>query len=72
VEALRLYSASHKGAWPTELKDVVEVYIPVDPVTRKDFVFKVTDGKATLESPKADGKSLTVPDLSFELTFRKQ
>ncbi|HEV3384233.1 MAG TPA: hypothetical protein VG097_05425, partial [Gemmata sp.] len=72
VEAIRLFAANHNGTWPTALKDITEVYIPSDPVTTKEFAFKVTDGKATLQSPKADGKSLPISDLSFELTLRKQ
>ncbi|HEV3438737.1 MAG TPA: hypothetical protein VG122_15335 [Gemmata sp.] len=72
VEAIRLYAASHTGTWPTQLKDLTEVSVPMDPVTGKEFVFKVADGKATLESPKSDGKSLPVPELSFELSLLKQ
>jgi hypothetical protein len=72
VEALRLHAASHNGTWPKTLKDITEVYVPTDPVTGKEFVFKVVEGKITLESPKAEGKSLPVPEVLFELTLRKQ
>jgi hypothetical protein len=71
VEALRLYAAGHNGAWPTALKDITEVFVPTDPVTGKEFAFKATDGKATLESPKSDGKGLPVPEVVFELTLKK-
>ncbi len=72
VEALRLYAATHKGAWPAALKDITEIYVPSDPITGKEFIFKSAEGKATLESPKSDGKGLPVPKVSFELRLLKE
>ncbi len=72
VEAMRLYAAGHDGKWPGALTDITEVHVPADPVTGKEFIFKVAEGKATLVSPKAEGKNLPVPDITLELVLVRQ
>jgi len=56
VEALRLHAAAHKGKLPERLADVKEVPVPIDPVTGKDFVYKLDGNRATLTGPAPEGE----------------
>ncbi len=49
VESIRMYAASHDGKLPARLDALTDAPAPIDPVTGKPFVYKVTDGKAILE-----------------------
>jgi hypothetical protein len=72
VEALRAYAATHEGKLPARLEDVKDAPIPADPVTGKAFVYKLTDGKATLESPDMTGESRRYfEDLVYEVTMKR-
>jgi hypothetical protein len=71
VEALRLQAAADGDKWPATLKDVTEVPVPNDPVTGRPFVYRRNGDRATLASPTAEGKALTVPALAFDLTLEK-
>jgi hypothetical protein len=46
-----MYAAGHNGALPQKLSDITQVPIPIDPVTGKDFIYKVADGKASIDAP---------------------
>ncbi len=48
VEALRLHAAEGTGVTPPESLDELKLPIPLDPVTGKPFVYRVTDGVVTL------------------------
>lgn len=69
LEALRLHAAESDGKWPAALKEVIEVPVPPDPVTGKPFEYKVNGDRATLTTPRADGKTLPVQALAFEVTL---
>jgi hypothetical protein len=71
LEAVRLQAAADEGKWPATLRDVTEVPVPNDPVTGKPFVYQLHGDRATLATPKADGKTLPVPALVFELMLGK-
>jgi hypothetical protein len=71
LEALRLQAAANGGQWPTALKDVTEVPVPVDPVTGKPFEYRRNGDRATLATPPAEGKTLPVKTLTFELTLER-
>jgi hypothetical protein len=72
LEAIRAYAAAHAGKLPASLDDVKDVPIPLDPVTGKAFVYKVADGKATLESPEVAGEDhLSFDDLAYEITIKR-
>jgi hypothetical protein len=72
VEALRAYAATHDGNLPARLDDVKDAPIPTDPVTGKAFVYKVADGKATLESPDITGEGRRYfNDLVYEITIKR-
>jgi hypothetical protein len=72
VEALRAYASAHDGKLPAKLDDVKEAPIPLDPVSGKAFIYKVTDGKATLESPDAPGEGHRYfEDLAYEITIKR-
>jgi hypothetical protein len=51
VEAIRLYAAGHEGKLPTQLADINEVPVPLDPATGKSFDYKLEAGRATITAP---------------------
>jgi hypothetical protein len=72
IEAIRLYVGGHDGKLPAALNDLTEVPIPVDPVTGKDFEYKVDDGKAVLSAPPPPGeKPNSGNHLKYELTLAR-
>ncbi len=54
VEALRMYAAEHKGAFPAQLSDV-SVPLPGDPVTGKPFVYELSGKTAHLRGTPPKG-----------------
>jgi hypothetical protein len=66
VEALRMYAAEHEGRWPAKLEECA-VPIPEDPLTGKDFDYKLADGKAMIESLSTNARD----SVRYELTLRK-
>jgi hypothetical protein len=70
VEALRLYAAEHKGAFPEKLSDV-SVPLPDDPFTGKPFSYELRTGTAHLRGtpPEAEAKN---PEyrIHYEITLR--
>jgi hypothetical protein len=72
LEALRLYAAGHEGKLPAALKDVKEVPIPLDPVTGRDFVYRLTDGKALLYAPAPpDEQPNSANTFHYEVTVKR-
>lgn len=57
VEAIRNYAATHNGKLPTDWSDITEMPIPLDPITGKNFTYKVTNKTATLEALAPQGES---------------
>jgi len=55
IEAIRLYAGSHGGKFPEKLSDVTDIKIPLDPVTKKPFLYKSTDSEAVLELEGTEG-----------------
>jgi len=55
IEGLRLYAGSHDGKFPEKLADVIDIKIPVDPVTKKTFSYKSTSSEAVLELEATEG-----------------
>jgi len=71
VEALRMYAAQN-GKWPAALADVIDVPVPMDPVTGKPFEYHVQENKAVLAAPSVTpGKSDGPEALSYEVYLRK-
>ena len=50
IEALRIYGADHDGRLPETLADMMEVPLPVDPMTGKPFGFRREGEVALIES----------------------
>jgi hypothetical protein len=72
VEAIRLYAATHEGKLPATLSDITEVPVPIDPVTGKEFEYKMEDGKEILYGPPPSGEKPGYQNyLKFELTLAK-
>ncbi|MBV9126189.1 MAG: hypothetical protein JO112_22805 [Planctomycetes bacterium] len=72
VEAIRLYAAGHEGKLPSTLHDITEVPIPQDPVTGKDFDYKVTGDHANLYGPPPSGESAdSANTVNYELTLAR-
>ena len=67
VEALRLYSAAHGGGLPSQLSEVTEVPIPLDPATGESFAYELSGGTATLQSREKSVYQHTI----YEITVRK-
>jgi hypothetical protein len=72
IEAIRLYAAAHDGKLPGALSEITDVPIPIDPVTGKEFEYKVEEGKAMLSAPPPQGeKPISGNHLKYELTLAK-
>jgi hypothetical protein len=72
IEAIRLYAAGHDGKLPAALSEITEVPIPIDPVTGKEFDYKMEDGKAILSAPPPAGEQPRSGNyLKYELTLAK-
>jgi hypothetical protein len=71
VEGLRIYAAENDGKFPARLEDV-KLPLPVDPVTGKSFVYKLTDGTATIQgTPPATMEKNAAYKVRYELTIAK-
>lgn len=70
VEALRMYAAAHKGAFPAKLSEC-SVPVPDDPFTGKPFVYESSGKTAHLRGtpPKAEAKNAFYR-VHYELTLR--
>jgi hypothetical protein len=72
IEAIRLYGAGHDGKLPGALSEITEVPIPIDPVTGKEFEYRVEEGKAVLAAPPPSGEKPGSGNyLKYELTLAK-
>ncbi len=72
IEAIRLYAAGHDGKLPGALGEITEVPIPIDPVTGKEFEYRVEEGKAVLAAPPPAGEKPSSGNyLKYELTLAK-
>ena len=72
IEAIRFYAATHDGKLPPTLLDIKEVAIPLDPVTGRNFEYRLDDDTATLLAP-APPKEMPNASNSvvYELRMRK-
>ena len=69
VEAIRMFAADHSGQLPGSLTEITAVPIPADPVTGKDFIYRLIDARnARLEAPVAPEESKRRP--VYELTIK--
>jgi hypothetical protein len=63
-ESLRLYAAMHSGKLPDSLSDIVEVPVPVDPVTGAAFDYQLEGEVATLQAAAFRGVAV-----NYEITM---
>ena len=72
VEALRMYAA-HYDCWPTKLDDVKDVPLPLDPLTRKPFDYKMRDGNHAVVATPPPLEGTLRPDMTYtyQLSLRK-
>jgi hypothetical protein len=71
VEALRIHAAENGGKFPARLEDV-KLPLPTDPVTGKAFIYKLTEGTATLQgTPPAGMEKNAAYNVRYELTIAK-
>ncbi len=56
AEALRLYAAAHESRLPSQLSDVAEVPIPLDPVTGKPFDYRLEGDMAVIALTPLPGR----------------
>jgi hypothetical protein len=71
IEAIRMYGASHGGKLPARLSDVVEVPIPADPVTGREFDYSLRGDVALLSAPPPAAVPTPSNALRYELRFAK-
>jgi hypothetical protein len=71
VEALRLYAAEHRGAFPAKLSDL-SVPVPVDPITGKPFCYESSGRKAHARGtpPEPEAKNAEYR-IHYEITLRE-
>lgn len=69
VEALRLHAAAKNGQFPAKLADVKIAPIPIDPVTGKNFEYRLEDYRALLIGPDIAGERTGI---RYELTLRRK
>jgi hypothetical protein len=72
IEAIRLYGAAHEGQLPAALRDITAVPIPIDPVTGKEFDYRVDGDKASLSAPPPPGYA-NIPQygLHYEIMLKR-
>jgi hypothetical protein len=70
VEAIRMYAAENDGKLPRSLQEITEVPVPVDPMTGKEYSYRMENGIAILEGLAPDGHSVKDGFL-YEITVRK-
>jgi len=70
LEAMRLYSAAHKGKFPKQLSDITRVPVPNDPVTGKPFIYSRSGAKVVLEIP-AMGEETDRDTTRYELNLKE-
>ena len=66
VEAIRMYLATHQRL-PSNLGEITNVPIPIDPLTGDSFAYKLKDGVAVLQSRSNDAHTV-----HFRLTVRNE
>jgi hypothetical protein len=71
IEAVRLYGAAHDGKLPAKLTDVIEVPLPVDPLSGGPFVYRLEGDMAILEAPLPQGLVPRTFGSRFEIKFAK-
>ncbi len=74
IEAIRLYAANHQGKLPASLADIMEVPLPVCPISGKSFVYRVEGERAFLAAPplpKLAEKITVNQPLRYEITLRR-
>jgi hypothetical protein len=70
VEAIRLYAAANQGKLPDSLSDIKEVPIPIDPITGKNFEYRLEKGTAILIGRWPTGLTASeMNTLRYELTL---
>jgi hypothetical protein len=70
MEALRLHASAHDGKFPSQLSDVTDVAVPVDPLSGKPFVYKRSGSKGLLKAVLPE--TATPKDaLQYKLTLRE-
>jgi hypothetical protein len=72
IEAIRIHAASHGAKLPASLDAIREVPLPIDPMTGKSFVYRVSGERAMLLAPPPRGEQAsTANSLQYELTLRR-
>lgn len=69
IEAIRLYGASHAGKLPEKLSAIQEVPVPLDPVTGKEFEYRLEGNQAVLSAPPPPGEK---PEVNNTLIYKIQ
>jgi hypothetical protein len=71
VEALRMYTADHRGRLPTKLSDI-HLPLPVDPITGRAFTYHLEGTTAYLHgTPPRGMEKIAAYNVRYEITLRK-
>ncbi len=57
LEVIRAYASQHDGTAPPSLTGIAETPVPIDPVTRSPFPYRMANGVMILETPVPPGGS---------------
>jgi hypothetical protein len=72
VEAIRLYAAAHDGKLPAALDQIAEVPVPIDPMTGKNFEYRLDGNKARLSAAAPPGMAAFPQNaLAYELILKR-
>jgi hypothetical protein len=70
IEALRLYAGQHQGALPQQLSQIKEISVPINPMTKEPFDYKLEGSRASLTSPIPEG-ARDKDGMHYEITVGK-
>jgi hypothetical protein len=72
IEAIRLHAAAHDGQWPETLSAITAVPIPTDPMTGKEFEYRLAGDKAVLRAGVPAGETAAPHNtLVYELSLQR-
>jgi hypothetical protein len=71
IEAIRLYTANHRGKLPASWTDLSGIPVPVDPVSNKPFEYKVEGATFSVTPAAVRGWELSGHSIHYDVTLEK-
>jgi hypothetical protein len=70
IEALRAHAAKHGGKLPASLSDLSDMPVPIDPVSGKQFQYKLENGTAFITGTLPLGANPELNGLRYRITIK--